>query len=161
MTEEPKFGPSSEKYQSKKGKKTKVLIGTSEKSGVLGNTVTNRARDCLDRATPVHSSGLGRTVCLYLSAVFGAWLADVGIRRRLRLCCRRRSLGDWRTGVSPHHTMAGGDVGGIVTDGADSPAAAGWSDRARAVALKPQPGWFQLRLQTWVALATTNGQARE
>ena len=123
--------------------------------------VTIALDDCLDRATPVHSSGLGRTVCLYLSAVFGAWLADVGIRRRLRLCCRRRSLGDWRTGVSPHHTMAGGDVGGIVTDGADSPAAAGWSDHARTVALKSQPGWFRLRLQTWVALATTNGQARE
>ena len=52
-------------------------------------------------------------------------------------------------------------VGGRVADGADSPAAVGWSDRARAVALKPLPGWFRLRLQTWVALATTNGQARE
>ena len=38
-------------------------------------------------------------------------------------------------GVSPHHTMTCGDVGGRVTDGADSPVAAGWSDRARAMAL--------------------------
>ena len=117
--------------------------------------------DCLNRATPVPSSGLGQTVCLSLNAIFGAWLADVNIRCGLRLCCSHRSSGDWRAGVSPHHTMAGGDVGGRVTDGADSPAAAGWSDRARAVALKPLPGWFRLRLQTWVALATTNGQARE
>ena len=28
-------------------------------------------------------------------------------RRGLRLCCSCRSSGDWRTGVSPHRTMAG------------------------------------------------------
>ena len=39
-------------------------------------------------------------------------------------------------------------------DGADSPAAAGLSDRAKAVALlKPLPGWWRLRLQTLVASA--------
>jgi hypothetical protein len=36
---------------------------------------------------------------------------------------------------SPHHTMTCGDVGGRVTDDADSPVAVGWSDRARAMAL--------------------------
>ena len=55
--------------------------------------------DCLGRATPVHSSGLGRTVFLYyLSAVFGAWLADVGIRRRLRLCACVAGVDRWVTG---------------------------------------------------------------
>ena len=29
------------------------------------------------------------------------------------------------------------------------------------VALQPLPGWLRLRLKTWVALATANGQARE
>ena len=60
-----------------------------------------------------------------------------------------------------YHTMAGGDVRGRVTDGSDSPIAAGWSDRARAMALQTVPDWLWLRLQTWVALATANGQARE
>ena len=55
--------------------------------------------------------------------------------------------------------MAFSDVGGRVTDGADSPAAVGSSDRAKALALKMLPGWRRLRLQTWVALATANGQA--
>ena len=63
--------------------------------------------------------------------------------------------------MSPHQTMACSDVGGVVTDGADSPAAAGSSDRAKAVALQPLPGWWRLRLQTWVALATANGRTCE
>ena len=45
--------------------------------------------------------------------------------------------------------------------GSESPIAAGWSDRARAMAFQTVPGWLWLRLQTWVALATANGQARE
>ena len=45
-------------------------------------------------------------------------------RRGARLCRSRRTSSDRRTtGVSPHHTMACGDVGGRVTDGADSPVA--------------------------------------
>ena len=86
-------------------------------------------------------------------------LADMGPRCGSRLCRSRRSSGDWRTGVSPHHTMACSDVGGRVTDGADSPAAAGSSDCAKATALQLLPGWRRLRLQTWMALATANGQA--
>ena len=50
--------------------------------------------------------------------------------------------------------MACSDVGGRVTDGADSPAAARSSDRAKAIALQLLPGWRRLRLKTWVALAT-------
>ena len=50
--------------------------------------------------------------------------------------------------------MACSDVGGRITDGADSPAAAGSSDRAKALALQLLPGWRRLRLQTWVALAS-------
>ena len=46
--------------------------------------------------------------------------------------------------MSPHHTMPCGDVGGRATDGADSPVAAGWSDRARAMALGLMPGWLRL-----------------
>ena len=46
-------------------------------------------------------------------------------------------------------------------DGADSPVAVRWSDRARAMALSLMPGWLRLRLLTWLALATANGQARE
>ena len=45
------------------------------------------------------------------------------------------SSGDWRTGVSPHHALVCDDARGRVTDGADSPVAAGWADRAMAVAL--------------------------
>ena len=60
-----------------------------------------------------------------------------------------------------YRTMAGGDVRGRVTDGSDSPVAVGWSDRARAMTLQTVPDWLWLRLQTWVAPATANGQARE
>ena len=52
------------------------------------------------------------------------------------------------------------DVGGRVTDDAGSPVAVGWSDRVRAMAFQLMPGRLRLRLQTWVALATANGQAR-
>ena len=42
------------------------------------------------------------------------------------------------------------------------PIAAGWSDRARAMALKTVSDWLRLHLQIWVALlATANGQVRE
>ena len=54
--------------------------------------------------------------------------------------------------------MACSDVGGRVTDGADSPAAVGSSDRAKELALKLLLGWRRLRLKTWVALATANGK---
>ena len=60
-----------------------------------------------------------------------------------------------------YRTMAGGDVRGRVTDGSNSPIATGWSDRARAMALKAVPDWLRFCLQIWVALATANGQARE
>ena len=73
----------------------------------------------------------------------------------------RRSSGDWRTGASPHRTLACDDFRGRATDGADVPEAAGRSDRARAMSLPTAPGWLRLRLKTWVALATANGQARE
>ena len=62
--------------------------------------------------------------------------------------------------MSPQHTMACSDVGGRVTDGAGSPAAVGSSDRAKkALAIQLLPGWWWVRLQTQVALATANGQA--
>ena len=60
-----------------------------------------------------------------------------------------------------YRTMAGGGVRGRVTDGSDSPVAAGRLDRARVMALKTVPGWLRLHLQIWVAPATANGQARE
>ena len=64
--------------------------------------------------------------------------------------------------MSPHHTMACTDVGGRVTDGAGSSVAAEWSDRARTVTLSPLAiGLVRLRVLTWVALATANGQAFE
>ena len=47
--------------------------------------------------------------------------------------------------------MACSDVGGRVSDGADSPAAARSPDRAKALALKQLPGWWRVRLQTRVA----------
>ena len=78
-----------------------------------------------------------------------------------RLSRSLRSSRFSRTGVSQHHTMAGGDVRGTVTDGSDSPVAIGWSDRARAMTLQTVPVWLWLRLQTRVALATAYGQARE
>ena len=78
-----------------------------------------------------------------------------------RLSRSLRSSRFSRTGVSQHHTMAGGDVRGTVTDGSDSPVAVGWSDRARAMTLQTVSVWLWLRLQTRVALASANGQARE
>ena len=63
----------------------------------------------------------------------------MGPRRGLRLPRSRRSPGDWRTGVSPHHTMACGDVGGgRVTDGACSSLAVEWPDPERAMAIRSQ-----------------------
>ena len=38
--------------------------------------------------------------------------------------------------------------------------AIGWSDRARVMTLKTVSDWLRLRLRTWVALATANGQTR-
>ena len=67
----------------------------------------------------------------------------------------------FRMGSCWYQTMAGGDVRGRDTDGSDSPVAVGWSDRAMAMTLQTVPDWLWLRLQTWVALATANGQARE
>ena len=64
--------------------------------------------------------------------------------RLARLCRSHRSPRiDRRTaGVSPHHhTMTFTDVGGRVTDGAGSPVAAEWTDRARTVTLRSLTGW--------------------
>ena len=47
----------------------------------------------------------------------------------------------------------------ITEMGVGSPAAVGSSVRAKALALQLLPGWRRLRLETWVALATANGQA--
>ena len=71
----------------------------------------------------------------------------MGPRCGSRLCRLRRSPGDWRAGVSPHRTMARSDVGGGVTEGADSPAAIGASDRTKALALQLLPGWWRVRLR--------------
>ena len=62
--------------------------------------------------------------------------------RLARLCRSHRSPSDRRRpGVSPHHTITCTDAGGRVTDGAGSFVAAEGPDRARAVALRPRPGW--------------------
>ena len=63
-------------------------------------------------------------------------------------------------GASPHRKLACDVVRGRATDGADLPVAVEWSNHAKAVALQPLPGWSRSRLQTWVALATANDQAR-
>ena len=111
------------------------------------------------RATPRRSSSLQWTLWLAFSAVVGA-----GPARGSRLCRSRRSLGnsgEWVPVGTTRWPMAGGDVRGRVTDGSDSPVAVGWSDRAIAMTLETVPDWLWLRLKTWVALATANGQARE
>ena len=74
-----------------------------------------------------------------------SWIAAVVMTR---LC--------WR--VLPRHRAP---LPRRVADGSDSPIAVGWSDRARAMAFKTLPDWLWLRLQTWVAFATANGQALE
>ena len=84
-----------------------------------------------------------------------ARLALVSVASIAGSLCRMGSCSCW------YRTMAGGDVRGRVTDGSDSPIAVGWSDRARAMALKTVSDWLRLRLQIRVALATANGQARE
>ena len=92
--------------------------------------------------------------------------------RLARLCRSHRSPSDRRTtGVSPHHTMTCTDVGGRVTDGAGSSVAAEWSDRARAVALQPLPGWcgcvykpgwlWPLRMAKRVSKRATRGGERQ
>ena len=92
--------------------------------------------------------------------------------RLARLCRSHRSPSDRRTtGVSPHHTMTCTDVGGRVTDGAGSSVAAEWSDRARAVTLRPLPGWcgcvykpgwlWPLRMAKRVSKRATRGGERQ
>ena len=87
-----------------------------------------------------------------------------------RFCRSRRSPGDWRTGVSTHHTMACSDVGGRVTDGACSSLAAEWPDPERAVAIRSQSdgcacvhetGWlWPLRMAKRVHEWATSGAER-
>ena len=92
--------------------------------------------------------------------------------RLTRLCRSHRSPSDRRTtGVSPHHTITCTDVGGRVTDGADSSVAGEWSDRARTLALQPlsgwckwvyKPGWlWSLRLAKRVSKRATRGDERQ
>ena len=88
------------------------------------------------------------------------WLADMGPKCGSRFCRSRRSPGDWRTGVSTHHTMASSDVGGRVTDGACSSLAVEWPDPERAVAIRSQSDCCACVHGTgWLCLATTNSQA--
>ena len=76
----------------------------------------------------------------------------MGPRRGLRLPRSRRSSGDWRTGVSPHYTMACGDVRGRVTDGAGSSVAVEWPDPERPVAIRSQSGGCACALETgWLS----------
>ena len=83
----------------------------------------------------------------------------MGPRRGLRLPRSRRSSGDWRTGVSPHHTMACGDVGGRVTDCAGSSVAVEWPDPEGDDGAPIPVRRLRLNLRNWVAVATANGQA--
>ena len=94
--------------------------------------------------------------------VFGAdWPTwAMGPRRGLRLPRSRRSPGDWRTGVSPHHKTACGDVGGRVTDFAGSSAAAEWLDPEGGNGAPIPVRRLRLNLRNRVAVATANGQAR-
>ena len=87
------------------------------------------------------------------------WLADMGPRCGSRLRRSRRSPGDERTGVSPHHTMACGDVGGRVTDCAGSSVAVEWSDPEGGDDAPIPVRRLRLNLRNWVAVATANGQA--
>ena len=88
-------------------------------------------------------------------------LADTGFPRcGSRLCRSRRSPGDKRKRVSPHHhTMACGDVGGKVTDCAGSSVAAEWSDPEGGDDAPIPARRLRLNLRNWVAVATANGQA--
>ena len=105
-----------------------------------------------------------------LSAIFGAgwprWIPDAARACAARVD-RRSMPGDWRTGASPRQTMAGGDVGGRVTDGVDSPVAVGgriaqgqWLfNRGRAgFACVNKPGWlWPLRMAKRVSERATRG----
>lgn len=105
-----------------------------------------------------------------LSAIFGAgwprWIPDAARTCAARVD-RRSMPGDWRTGASPRQTMAGGDVGGRVTDGVDSPVAVGgriaqgqWLfNRGRAgFACVNKPGWlWPLRMAKRVSERATRG----
>ena len=94
--------------------------------------------------------GPAASVLTRLWCVLWCWMDNVGPYPNSRLSRSLRSSGFSRTGVSQHHTMAGGSVRGTVADGSDPPMAIGWSDRARVMALKTMSGWLRLRLQTWV-----------
>ena len=69
--------------------------------------------------------------------------------------------------MSPHHTLACGHIRGRVTDGADSSAVTGWSDRAKVMALQllpagcgcvDKPGWvWPLRMAKRVSERATRG----
>ena len=85
----------------------------------------------------------------------------MGPRRGLRLPRSCRSPGDWRTGVSPHHTMACGDVGvgGRVTDCAGSSVAVEWPDPEGDDGAPIPVRRLRLNLRNGVAVATANGRA--
>ena len=61
--------------------------------------------------------------------------------------------------MSPHHTMACGDVGGRVTDCAGSSVAVEWSDPEGGDGAPIPARRLRLNLRNWVAVATANGQA--
>ena len=61
--------------------------------------------------------------------------------------------------MSPHNTMACGDVGGRVTDCAGSSVAAEWPDPEGGDGAPIPVRRLRLNLRNWVAVATANGQA--
>ena len=76
----------------------------------------------------------------------------MGPRRGLRLSRSRRSPGDWRTGVSPHHKMVCSDVGGRVTDCAGSSVAVEWPDPEGEDGAPIPVRRLRLNLRNWVWL---------
>ena len=135
---------------------------------VLWRFVTNSARGRPAIVLPRNSSGMLRVSWLALMASLGLtgrhW-PHMGPRRGLRLPRSRRSPGDWRTGVSPHHTMARwhaatSDVGGRVADYAGCSIAAEWPDPEGDDGAPIPDRRLRLNQRNWVvAVATANGQA--
>ena len=83
---------------------------------------------------------LGAATGLVAQFRCGLWGCLVNVHSRQARCAlvSLASIAEWpvnnRCVSAPHDDMRR-DVGGRVTDGADSPVAVGWSDRARAMAL--------------------------
>ena len=116
-----------------------------------------RDKECLRPTCHCSAQALLGAVASLVARFDGAFGAGwptwaPGPRRGLRLPRSCRSPGNWRTGVSPHRTLACGDVGGRATDCAGSSVAAEWPDSEGGDGAPIPVRRLRLNLRNWVAV---------